>query len=301
SPGSWWERSEGVDWTTLNTSLGPDEVKHAPGTRFHYSNVGYGVLGALIEELRGTDWLEAVRTEILAPLGMDRTTRHPRGDHATGYAVHPFADVLLPEPAPDAGAMAPAGQLWSSVNDLARWATFVGGHSHPVLDPDTVAEMRVPATVEDGDTWGMGTGLGLQLFRRNGKRLAGHTGSMPGFLATALIDPATGTGARAMANTTSGPAIAGLVGDLLNTAAEREPVLPEVWHPAPIEPDLLSLTGLWHWGPTPFRLRIQGSDTVHLEPAVGAGRASRFRPLGNDRWIGLDGYYAGETLRVHRD
>src|SRR5699024_4492422 len=128
SPGSWWERSAGVDWTTLNTSLGPDEVKHAPGTRFHYSNVGYGALGALIEELRGTGWLEAVRTEILDPLGMDRTSRHPQGDHATGYAVHPFADVLLPEPAPDAGAMAPAGQLWSSADDLARWTTFLAGH-----------------------------------------------------------------------------------------------------------------------------------------------------------------------------
>lgn len=301
SPGSWWERSEGGGWTELDASLGVDEVKHTPGTRFHYSNVGYGVLGELAGRLRGTTWLDAVNTEILAPLGMHRTSEHPQGKHATGYAVHPFADVLLPEPAPDAGAMGPAGQLWSSVNNLARWTAFVGGHTGTVLRPDTVAEMRVPATVDDGDTWVMGTGLGLQLFRRNGKRLAGHTGSMPGFLATTLIDPATGTGALAMANTTSGPAIAGLVGDLINTADEREPVMPTVWQSAPTDPGLLALTGLWHWGPTPFHLRVRGSDTLHLGPAAGAGRASRFRPLNTDRWLGLDGYYAGETLRVHRD
>src|SRR5699024_2937067 len=45
SPGPWWERSEGGDWRALNTSLGADEVKHVPGTRFHYSNVGYGRSG----------------------------------------------------------------------------------------------------------------------------------------------------------------------------------------------------------------------------------------------------------------
>jgi hypothetical protein len=33
----------------------------------------------------------------------------------------------------------------------------------------------------------------------------------------------------------------------------------------------------------------------------GAGRASRFRPLAEDTWLGLDGYYAGETLKVGRD
>src|SRR5699024_2156171 len=198
SPGSWWERSQGGSWAELTASLDPSEVKHTPGARFHYSNVGYGVLGELVGRVRGTSWLDLVNSEILAPLGMHRTTPHPQGEHATGYAVHPFADVLLTEPATDAGAMAPAGQLWSTIDDLARWTAFLGGHSEPVLHPDTVAEMRIPATVDDGDSWVMGTGLGLQLFRRNGKRLAGHTGSMPGFLATTLIDPATGTGALAM-------------------------------------------------------------------------------------------------------
>ena len=300
SPGSWWERSEGGGWSELEVRLGPGEVKHTPGTRLHYSNVGYGVLGELIGRIRGTSWLDAVRAELLDPLGMSRTTDHPRGKHAPGYAVHPFADMLLREPTPDAGAMAPAGQLWSTVNDLARWTAFLGGHSEPVLSPDTVAEMRIPATVDEGDVWAMGFGLGIQLFRQGGKRLAGHTGSMPGFLASAMIDPATGTGALAMANTTSGAAIPGLVVELISILDEREPAMPAEWQPAPTDPDLLALTGLWHWGPTPFHLRIRGSDTLYLGRAESAGRASRFRPLGRDTWVGLDGYYAGETLRVCR-
>jgi CubicO group peptidase (beta-lactamase class C family) len=301
SPGSWWERSEGGDWAALTGSLATDALKNRPGSRFHYSNVGYGVLGELVGRLRGAHWYDVVREEILTPLGMTRTTPNPCGDHARGWAVHPFADVLLPEPSPDAGAMAPAGQLWSTVNDLARWTAFVGGDTGGVLHPETVAEMRSVATVEDGDALTAGYGLGLQLVRHNGRRLAGHTGSMPGFLACTLIDPGTRTGALAFANTTSGVAILGLAIDLITIADEQEPRLPEEWHPCQVEPGLLALTGLWHWGPTPFHLRLLPGGWFDLAPVSGAGRASRFRPLAEDTWLGLDGYYAGETLKVGRD
>ncbi|PRX50213.1 CubicO group peptidase (beta-lactamase class C family) [Prauserella shujinwangii] len=301
SPGSWWERSEGGPWADLEASLATGAAKHRPGRRFHYSNVGYGVLGELVARARGTGWLDALRTEVLGPLGMTRTTDHPDGRHARGWAVHPFADVVLPEPAPDAGAMAPAGQLWSCADDLARWTAFVGGDTGEVLHPDTVAEMREVATVDDGDAWTAGYGLGLQLVRTGGRRLAGHTGSMPGFLACSMIDPATGTGALAFANTTSGVAILTLVLDLIAIADEQEPALPREWRPADIDPALLPLTGLWHWGPAPFHLRVLANGWLDLTPATGPGRASRFRPTGDDEWLGLDGYYAGETLRVHRD
>ncbi|WP_158881824.1 serine hydrolase domain-containing protein [Amycolatopsis anabasis] len=300
SPGSWWERSPGGDWAALDASLTPDSLKLRPGSRFHYSNVGYGVLGELVSRLRGMTWLEALRAEVLEPLGMNRTSPHPEGRHARGWAVHPFADVLLPEPAPDAGAMAPAGQLWSTVNDLARWTSFVGGHTGEVLHPDTVAEMRAVATVDDGDVWQAGYGLGLQLIRHNGRRLAGHTGSMPGFLACTLVDQATGTGALCLANTTSGVAILSLAMDLITIADEYEPQLPAEWRPSEVDPALLALTGLWHWGPTAFHLRVLPNGWLNLSPAEGEGRASRFRPAGGDDWIGLDGYYAGETLRVAR-
>lgn len=33
---------------------------------------------------------------------------------------------------------------------------------------------------------------------------------------------------------------------------------------------------------------------------VNGGRGSRFRPVRRDEWVGLDGYYAGEPLRVVR-
>ncbi|MGH3520725.1 MAG: serine hydrolase domain-containing protein [Haloechinothrix sp.] len=300
SPGSWWERSAGGDWDALNATLPRQAIKLRPGQRFHYSNVGYGVLGELVARKRGRSWLEALRSEILIPLGMNRTGAHPDGKHANGWAVHPFADVLLPEPTPDTGAMAPAGQLWSTVNDLARWTAFTGGHTGEVLRPETVADMREVATVEDGEAWTLGYGLGLQVARHQGRRLAGHTGSMPGFLACSMIDAGTQTGALVMANTTAGIPILAITLDLITIADEHEPALPEEWQPSTADPALLDLTGLWHWGPSPFHLRLLANGWLDLYPVGAKGRASRFRPLDDDSWQGLDGYYAGETLRVVR-
>ncbi|MEO3807017.1 serine hydrolase domain-containing protein [Nonomuraea sp. B1E8] len=299
-PTDWWERTPGVPAAELLARLGPGELKHRPGRRFHYSNVGFALLGELVARLRGTTWLKAVRAEVLDPLGMHDTTARPRAPHATGYAVHPWADVVLAEPEHDADAMGPAGQLWSTPHDLARWAAFLGGDTAGVLCPGTLAEMREPAGVDDGDTWTGGFGLGLQLARPGGRRLAGHTGSMPGFLATVWADPAAGVGVLFMANTTSG--LSGrLATDLLDILEEYEPRLPDEWQPAAADPHLLELTGLWHWGPKPYALRLLPERGLSLEPVGGGGRASRFVPQDDGTWLGLDGYYAGETLRVAPD
>ncbi|WP_436493524.1 serine hydrolase domain-containing protein [Actinokineospora sp. HUAS TT18] len=301
SPGAWWERAEGGDWAALESSLATDAVRHRPGARFHYTNVGYGVLGELVARARGASWLEVLGTEILKPLEMARTTPAPTAPAALGWAVHPFADVLLNEPTPDSGAMAPAGQLWSTVTDLARWARFITGDTGDVLHPDTVAEMRTPIHVDDNDAWTMGYGLGFEAIRLGGRRLSGHSGSMPGFLASVLVDWRTGTGALAMANSTSGVPIVTMANELINIVEEHEPSLPAEWEPmTEADPELLALTGLWHWGPTPYLLRLLPEGWLRLAPVSGIGRQSRFRPATKDTWTGLDGYYAGETLKLHR-
>lgn len=299
-PTAWWERTPGIDTGDLLARIGPEQLRHRPGRRYHYSNLGYGLLGELVTRLRGHSWLQAVRQEVLEPLGMHHTTARPRRPHATGYAVHPYADVLQAEPEHDHKAMAPAGQLWSTAADLARWAAFLLAGDERVLPARVLEEMREPATVDDGDAWTGGYGLGLQLARHAGRRLAGHTGSMPGFLATVWADPADATAVLFLANTTSGVSRT-LLFDLLDIMAEHEPRLPAEWRPAPVQEDLLALTGLWHWGPAPYVLRVLEGPMLLLAPVSGAGRASRFVPRGDGTWLGLDGYYAGETLRVAPD
>ena len=160
--------------------------------------------------------------------------------------------------------------------------------------------MRVPGGVDDGDEWRMGYGLGIQLVRHRRRRLAGHSGSMPGFLATVWADPADNTGVIFMANTTAGVSSA-FTTDLLDILQEREPRIPEPWRPRnDVDMDLLPLTGQWYWGPTPYVLRVLPDGLLDLFPWQGRGRASRFRPNSDGTWTGLDGYYAGEVLRIGR-
>jgi CubicO group peptidase (beta-lactamase class C family) len=299
-PGQWWERTAGLPWPDLAGSLDQSTVRHRAGRRFHYSNLGYAVLGELVARLRGTSWIGAVRHEILEPLGMTRTTPLPEAPHARGFAVHPWADVLLPEPAHDAVAMAPAGQLWSTLTDLGRWAVFCGGDTGEVLHADTLSEMREPV-IHDADMETVGYGLGLEVRHHRGRRLIGHGGSMPGFLAAMWVEADDATGAVLFANTTSGLNRT-VTQDLLDIVAEHEPRLPEEWAPVDeVDPELLALTGLWYWGPTPFTVRLRPDRWLDLAAMQGGARASRFRPEPDGGWTGLDGYYAGETLRVvHR-
>ncbi|MGH8931399.1 MAG: serine hydrolase domain-containing protein [Egibacteraceae bacterium] len=301
--GPWWERTPGGDWPALAASLAPAWMRHRAGRRFHYSNVGFGVLGELVARLRDASWIDVVRAELLAPLGMSRTTTRPTAPYAPGIAVHPWADVLLPEPEHDAGAMAPAGQLWTTVSDLSRWAAFLGGDTAGALNADTLAEMREPLIIDDqpGAPWTGAYGLGLQLINVGGRRFAGHGGSMPGFLASLRVDVETRDAVVVLTNTTAGLS-AELPGDLLGVLREQEPPAVAPWVPSPVAAEILELAGPWYWGPSPLALRIQADGWLSLDAlgTSGRARASRFRPSGDSTWTGLDGYYAGETLRVVR-
>ncbi|WP_433717823.1 serine hydrolase domain-containing protein [Actinoplanes sp. CA-051413] len=302
APGPWWERTPGTLRPELPDVLGSDPRVHPAGQRHHYSNPGYALLGALVERVRGQAWGEVLRREVLEPLGMTRTTLLPVAPHATGWAVHPWADVLQAEPAVDTGLMAPAGQLWSTATDLARFAAFLIDGDERVLHPDTVAQMRAPASPPEAKDWDHGYGLGMQLLRRDGRLLAGHTGSMPGFVATVWVSPEDALGAVALGNVTSGLAVSSLAADLLQTVAEREPRIPAPWRPLPsVEPQLLEIAGPWYWGPAPYVLRPLADGFLELGPLSGGGRGTRLRPTGDGSWEGLSGYFAGERLRVQRD
>ena len=300
TPAPWWERTPGELRPGLADILSPPP--HPAGRLFHYSNPGFGLLGALVGRLRGHGWADALREEILDPLGMARTTLSPQPPHARGYAVHPWADVMQLEPADGTGLMAPAGELWSTADDLCRFATFLLEGDDRVLPAATLAEMRAPAAPPGDESWSGGYGLGLQLFRQRDRLLAGHGGSMPGFLAMLGASPADGVAGIALANVTAGPDIGAIGLDLAGIVADREPRLPARWTPlAEVDQDLLALTGLWYWGPRPYVLRLLADRGLELTPASGKGRASRFRPGSDGTWTGLDGYYTGESLRVmHR-
>ncbi|MFJ6100391.1 serine hydrolase domain-containing protein [Streptomyces sp. NPDC092359] len=303
TPGAWWERSSAALRPELSDVLGDQPFLRVPGRRHHYSNPGYTLLGSLVEAVRGVPWTEALRSEILEPLGMDRTTPEPVAPHAGGWAVHPWADVMLPEPSEDLGLMASAGQLWSTAADLARFATFLAAGDERVLAAAAVEEMRAPGAPGAEGEWELSYGLGLQLARRDGRTFIGHTGSLPGFLAALWVCVEEGLAGITLANATSGPQPGAVAADLVQIVAEAEPRFPEPWRPLPegeVDEELLSLTGPWYWGTYAYGLRVGPERSVVFEPLRGVGRGAGFRALPEGGWVGLNGYYEGETLRVVR-
>ncbi|WP_446723604.1 DUF7586 domain-containing protein [Micromonospora sp. S4605] len=105
-----------------------------------------------------------------------------------------------------------------------------------------------------------------------------------------------------MGNVTAGLAAGALAADLLQTVAEREPRIPAPWRPLPaLDPQLLDLAGLWYRGPAPYVLRPLADGFMELVPLSAGGRGTRLRPTGDGGWKGINGYFAGERMRVQLD
>lgn len=292
--GPWWERIRGGSWAEL-IDVAPRLVA-TPGTRFHYSNLGYGILGEVVERLRGASWWDAVRTGIVEPLGMTRTSFDASGESADGWSIHPSESTRASEPAFDGGAMAPAGQLWSTVTNLASWAHFAAFGHPDVLATSSLREMQIPLAVDDrpDQPWASAQGLGWRVWADGARRFVGHGGSMPGFLSIVKVDPQTGDGVIVLTNSTNG--LGNTVDELMGRI--EPPDHPPAAATGEADPEVEALTGDWFWGPERFRLEAR-PDGFWLGNSP-SGRASRFVRR-DGAWVGLDTYFAGEELRLRDD
>jgi CubicO group peptidase (beta-lactamase class C family) len=298
--GPWWERSTGGDVDKLLTDLGYDKLAGPPFRRFHYSNLAYGLLGAVLERVTGESWTTLVGKRVLDPLGMKRTTYAPMEPFARGFVVHALDGSLHEEPRLDAGAMAPAGQLWSTATDLAKWAAVLTDPAPAVLPRETVDEMCAPVVISDLESWTGGYGLGLHLYRVGERIFVGHGGSMPGYVAQLAVHRRSRLGVVAFANAygLTGTHIRTVALAALNAVLDAEPSVPSAWQPpAPPDGEAAALIGRWWWMGREYEVRADGDALV----MTGQNHRSRFRREAPDRWRGVDGENQGEVLAVLRD
>ncbi len=164
--GNHWERVGGPRTEDV-LRLSERDLILRPGTAWHYSNLAYGVLGLLVESVRGATWFSALQERLLAPLGMTRTTARQQEPAAKGYFVDPYSGLAVQEPAMDLRSLAAAGQLWSTGHDLARWVRFLINGDNSLLSMRSFEQLRSPATLCDLDRWTLAYGLGM-LFHRRG-------------------------------------------------------------------------------------------------------------------------------------
>jgi CubicO group peptidase (beta-lactamase class C family) len=295
--GPWWERTRGGDFATLAAANDGSGRVAAAGEFFHYSNLGYALLGELVARRRGTPWRDLVAQRLLRPLGMRHTSYLPRPHAMPGYSVDHFTGVRVLEPLTDTRAMAPAGQLWSTIDDMVVWGQFLAGSRPDLLAPATLAEMTRPVAGADGQAGDHG--LGLRLTVHAGGPLVGHTGSMPGFLAGLFVDPHSGIGAATLMNATTGVDPAALVVGLLEGDPPDLDELPAPWVPTDRLPsEVRDVPGLWFWGNTAFEARWHNGG---LEFHNLATRAPAYRfEVASGELRGVTGYHRGERLDVVR-
>jgi CubicO group peptidase (beta-lactamase class C family) len=284
--------------------------------RYHYSNLGFALLGHAVGRLRGGTWAEVLADRVLGPLGLADTTALPTERAAVGYLVDAYSDHARPEPSTDLGAVAPAGQLWSTASDMARWAAYLADPAAldpagAILRPATLDEMRWPLTLSDETLWAAGFGLGLMLVQQGDRVIhVGHDGGMPGFLSSVYgRRGGAGTpgamGCAVLGSSGTAVAINELSHRLLAAAAELDPADVAPWAVGERAPEeYRSVLGRW-WG--------EGSEHVfvwhagRLEARAVDAPANRppsiFEPLPDRRDIlrTASGREAGELLRLTRD
>ncbi|MGY4718923.1 serine hydrolase domain-containing protein [Naumannella huperziae] len=203
-------------WADRLEALGDDEFRAMinsgvrfgawPGTRYAYSNLGYALVGQVIEAAAGRPFTAMVRELIIDPLGLDRTGFDVRmGDPiATGYAR--TGRQWEPQPHTAPGAFSPIGGLFSTVVDLAAWAGWLTAAWRPdrfdddaPLSAATRREMQqivraYPPEPYEEHLWGKGYGYGLVIEESGRGRTVSHSGGYPGFGSHLRWDPASGLG-----------------------------------------------------------------------------------------------------------
>lgn len=157
----------------------------APGEKYEYSNLGYGVLDHVIERVSGRSYAEFMRREVFLPLGMTRSSVGIGADLEKHQALR-YGPDGSPLPFYDFDHRG-GSAIFSSAHDLVRFGLFHLKTRLPdqkaILSDQNIDEMQRP-TAEDGR--GGGYGIGWATGQIGAWRVVRHGGGMPG-VSTALV------------------------------------------------------------------------------------------------------------------
>lgn len=157
--------------------------------RFKYSNIGFALLGQVVQRATGSPYDEVARTELLEPLGLHETHSDvlPGRTYATGHTSRRGGRQRQPLELPATGALAPATGYCSTAAELCRFATALCDGPDGLLEDDSRREMRRVAW--QGDSGDQDYGLGLSSTLVGERRVHGHGGAFPGFITATRFDP----------------------------------------------------------------------------------------------------------------
>jgi serine beta-lactamase-like protein LACTB len=199
--GSYFDDSEpGVAKTVA--SLSSCVLVHPPGTHTKYSNSGVTIVGHAVERASGMPFERYAQEKLLDRFGMRDSgfvrTREIRRNLATGYlrvaqAGGGFREVATP--VFELGTL-PAGNLYTTAEDLARFVQALFRGATNVLRSETLAEMFTPQLTRDTN----GFGLGFSVGHFRGRKTVSHTGAVYGFSSSLVAAPGEKVGVIVLCN-----------------------------------------------------------------------------------------------------
>lgn len=131
-----------------------EPLANEPGTVFAYSNMGFIMVGAILERISGMTWEELATERVFLPLGLDSAGFGPQVslgkiDAPLGHQIHD--DGLKPMMAGPNGdnplILGPAGTAHMSLLDFARWAAWNAGEGKrgpAIVSPATLKKLHTP-------------------------------------------------------------------------------------------------------------------------------------------------------------
>ena len=193
----------------LARSLSGWRLQAEPGSAFAYSNAGYELLGLVLARALGTTFEEAVRRQVLAPLGMTTST-FLRSEVPPHLAASPHVGMPLSVPGdayPYTRRHAPSSTLHSNLVEMCRWiqalvepAEESTAPDRAHLDPGLLDLMWRPVVSVGEPPWEEAEGLGWSLGSYRGHRTVSFSGADPGFGSRLVVVPDRRTGVVVLAN-----------------------------------------------------------------------------------------------------
>jgi CubicO group peptidase (beta-lactamase class C family) len=247
----------------------------APGERYTYSNLGYGILDYVIARASGKDYAEFMQQEVFGALGLRRTSvgigPGLEKEHAIRYGVDgaaiPFYDF------DHRGASA----VYASAHDLVRFGMFhLKAHladQKPILSDAAIDEMQRP-TMSMGGGGSSGYGVGWTIGEmRTGQKVVSHSGGMGGVSTLLMLVPSERLAAAVLVNgnTIVVPRIWNEIASaMLPKSSATAPAKPTPPTPVPFKPGP-ELAGTWmgavdtYKGEVSLRLTIKEDGDVHAQ------------------------------------
>ncbi len=183
-------------------------LRHLPPNKsfrsgWEYQNLMYMTAGILIEKVTGQSWEDFTEDQIFKPLGMASSLTNIPGmaktaDHTLGYQKKD--DEVVEMPYYKRSAIAPAGMISSSVNDMLKWVAFNLGDGkidgNKVISTSNLNKLHKPHMVMSGGLFGALPGfsmhsyaLGWFIENNRGHRVVQHGGNIDGYSALVMMFP----------------------------------------------------------------------------------------------------------------